>query len=580
MSCHTQHAVLQLLPGSSIRNGLARERTSVLASGAWARCPVGLTKRGGSATPACTFASKRGYSLSSKSLCYGFCRTISHARPQRVTVAVASKTASDVYWTVRQKTSSSPSVELRPGEEIVFGRTEETADIGLNVKTVSGKHARLEVEDDGSLMITDLGSTNGTRVRKGSFDVTLSAKRPVRLAPGSIITFADPDDPRCVFVVEQVGKKKEVVAEENVPQVTMRENRYLEQSTSMDITIVGPRYSPRDVEVGAKIGEGSFGLVFEGRLYEDDADEEGRRVVLKRTKERVVGAQEMCLLEMQLNERIRQHAPNTCASFLGSVLVTPEEAGEIYRKQLNAGLWLMWEYEGRTTLDNLLAKRDFEALLGKSFGLRSASKSEVIRTATRQLLEALVALHNERLVHRDVKPENILVAEPEVGPARLKLLDLGACADMKTGVNYVKGYCPRDPRYCPPECDAMMAEREEGAPILIPGVGGEEPAPKAVLDAVWKESIPDSFDVYSTGIVFMQMAVAPLRTDAGLQKFNDELRSCRYDINAWKFVTKLNKKDLEVLDEKNGAGWELAGMLLKQNPPRSATQALQARFFK
>ena len=36
---------------------------------------------------------------------------------------------------------------------------------------------------------------------------------------------------------------------------------------------------------------------------------------------------------------------------------------------------------------------------------------------------------------------------------------------------------------------------------------------------------PDLFDMYSAGIVLMQMAIPTLRTQSGLKNFNAELRS-------------------------------------------------------
>lgn len=58
------------------------------------------------------------------------------------------------------------------------------------------------------------------------------------------------------------------------------------------------------------------------------------------------------------------------------------------------------------------------------------------------------ALHNAGLVHRDVKPMNIIFAEDEKS---FKLIDLGACADLRSGTNYIPDESILDPTYCPPE---------------------------------------------------------------------------------------------------------------------------------
>ncbi len=61
---------------------------------------------------------------------------------------------------------------------------------------------------------------------------------------------------------------------------------------------------------------------------------------------------------------------------------------------------------------------------------------------------AMQALHAAGLVHRDVKPMNIIFAEDE---KRFKLIDLGACADLRSGTNYIPDESILDPTYCPPE---------------------------------------------------------------------------------------------------------------------------------
>ena len=61
---------------------------------------------------------------------------------------------------------------------------------------------------------------------------------------------------------------------------------------------------------------------------------------------------------------------------------------------------------------------------------------------------AVQAMHAAGLVHRDVKPANIIFAEQE---KRFKLIDLGACADLRAGTNYIPDEGIMDPSYCPPE---------------------------------------------------------------------------------------------------------------------------------
>lgn len=46
-------------------------------------------------------------------------------------------------------------------------------------------------------------------------------------------------------------------------------------------------------------------------------------------------------------------------------------------------------------------------------------------------------------MHRDVKPQNCIVSDRD---RKLKLIDLGAAADLRVGINYVPNEYLLDPR--------------------------------------------------------------------------------------------------------------------------------------
>lgn len=105
--------------------------------------------------------------------------------------------------------------------------------------------------------------------------------------------------------------------------------------------------------------------------------------------------------------------------------------------------WLLWKYEGDSTLAGLLQSKDFPynvrtfhsftnfifwwshskamiyyiqvetIILGKVQDLPRGIEREnrIIQTIMRQLLFALDGLHSTGIVHRDVKPQNIIFSE-------------------------------------------------------------------------------------------------------------------------------------------------------------------------
>ncbi|KIZ07424.1 putative Serine/threonine-protein kinase SNT7 [Monoraphidium neglectum] len=291
------------------------------------------------------------------------------------------------------------------------------------------------------------------------------------------------------------------------------------------------------------MGQGAYSTVFEGLMDLDGVQE---RVVLKRVKQGVEGAEEMVEMEALMNiNASKGTARGAVAAFLGYCWVEPRDAAG----ELTPGLWLVWRYEGSNTLASYLNRRDGLDALAADLGV---APSDVIQTATGQILSALAELHAAGLVHRDLKPANIILAEAE---RRLKLIDLGGCADLRSGTNYVPGECIYDPLYCPPELYVLPTAGPHIAKSLLA---------QATSSMLWARHKPDRYDCWSAGITLLCLAVPTLRNDAALLRFQQELEAADYELDAWRASSRFVKPtDFAALDADGGAGWELARDLLR-----------------
>ncbi|EEH56128.1 LOW QUALITY PROTEIN: uncharacterized protein MICPUCDRAFT_65587 [Micromonas pusilla CCMP1545] len=194
----------------------------------------------------------------------------------------------------------------------------------------------------------------------------------------------------------------------------------------------------------------------------------------------------------------------------------------------------------------------------------------VTRKAMKELLGALARLHAAGIVHRDVKPANLIVSNVDDGV--LKLIDLGSAAMClgETPMNYYPGDGPADPRYCKP-----------GETHLIP-----EGCPRPTKDnmkKLWNVHRPYAFDVFCAGTTMMQLAVVGLRSDAAIEKFLAEFcGKCNYDLVAWRkeYGDETRGLSFAALDVDDGAGWELAQALMtpERDARITAEKALECRY--
>ncbi|KAI3452991.1 hypothetical protein Pfo_009654 [Paulownia fortunei] len=329
--------------------------------------------------------------------------------------------------------------------------------------------------------------------------------------------------------------------------------------------IFRPTYKKDDIVLGKKLGEGSFGVVYRASLAKNPSSKDGE-VVLKKATE--YGA-----VEIWMNERVRRACANSCADFMYGFLESSAKKGAEY--------WLIWKFEGEATLADLLQSKEFpynvEAMiLGEVQDLPKGLEREnsIIQTVMRQLLFALDGLHSTGIVHRDFKPQNIIFSEDS---RTFKIIDLGAAADLRVGINYIPKEFLLDPRYAAPE-QYIMSTQTPSAPSA--------PVATALSPVLWQLNLPDRFDIYSAGLIFLQMAFPALRTDSALIQFNRQLKRCDYDLIAWRKTVEPRastelRRGFELLDLDGGIGWELLTSMVRYKARQriSAKAALAHPYF-
>ncbi|KAK3675502.1 Protein kinase protein rad53 [Recurvomyces mirabilis] len=355
---------------------------------------------------------------------------------------------------------------ISPTLGFVFGRNQKTCDIALaqdTYKRVSNMHFSMFMNDSGVLMLQDM-STNGTMVD----DVVLKGKivqqpQTRMLSPGSIIQILSPKSEEIVKFIVRIPAR-----EGHEAQFEAKFGRYLQRRAharafadrqgnmpankiaaadlapqsaagSYKATIMSHNHTygmhwsgGEKYNVVGCIGKGAFATVYqlatkrEGQLYA--AKELEKRKFMKN------GVLDRKLdNEMQIMKAISH--PN-----IVQYVDYQDHANHLY---------IIMEF---------VPCGDLQQYLGE----HGALSEPLGKTMSAQVLNSLAYLHAKKITHRDIKPDNILIADMDPNHFIVKLSDFGLSKVITDNDTFLKTFCGTL-LYCAPEVfphyDAHVAGR-------------------------------------------------------------------------------------------------------------------------
>ncbi|CAK9051651.1 unnamed protein product [Durusdinium trenchii] len=182
-------------------------------------------------------------------------------------------------------------------------------------------------------------------------------------------------------------------------------------------------------------------------------------------------------------------------------------------------IWLVMEFGG-TSLTKMAYEIKGEFHRGERLyrvlhlPLLEQMKRDVraLKAVLRQLLSALCLFADHRVVHSDIKPDNILVDQDETGGIRVRFIDLGSAFSFETPESLTVA----TPEYMPHEGLEVCAGRNGGGrSSLAARLTGTGPpsstktssTPKADVDSLNQKSQPWSFDMWSLGSIVLEMSL-------------------------------------------------------------------------
>ncbi|KKY16962.1 putative meiosis-specific serine threonine-protein kinase mek1 [Diplodia seriata] len=329
----------------------------------------------------------------------------------------------------------------QPWYGFCFGRNRTMCDVFLPVgpdsaKRISNLHFMIYVNKHGVLMLED-GSTNGTLVD----DVHLKSKgrgqKTKMIQSGSMITLLCPTDEEIIkFIVR-------------LPDMTGFEEEYAENLGNYMARVEAERLAngkPRRAQNAGAVARrpavkavNTFGMHWNGGRKYNVIDILGKGAfatvykIAHAEDGQLLAAKELEKKRFMKNGHLDQKLDNEMK--IMQSLTHPNIVQYIDTHDVGNHLYIIMEYVPYGNLSDLLS------------GGRAIAEYFVQRMAC-QILSCLAYLHSKRITHRDIKPDNILIASEE--PFNVKLSDFGLSKVVTNNDTFLKTFCGTL-LYCAPE---------------------------------------------------------------------------------------------------------------------------------
>lgn len=342
---------------------------------------------------------------------------------------------------------------IQPALGFVFGRNGDLCDIAVNGdvhKRVSNVHFAVYMNDSGVLMLKDM-STNGTMVD----DVLLKGKsdhhpKTRMLSHGSIVAIISYNNDEVLKFIVRLPSRDGFQA-----QYEAQYRRYMARQSEAEVRyrqrngddlLLNPKFAPahprqQHMSVKAPMIQNQYGMHWSGgdkynvvgqigkgafaSVYQLATKRDGQLFAAKELEKRKFIKNGILDRKLENEMQIMQSISH------------PSIVQYCEHKDIQNHLYIIMEFVACGDLQQHLTE----------YGPLSEYMAKQMAT---QVFDALHYLHNKRITHRDIKPDNILIASLDDDNFVIKLSDFGLSKVVKDNDTFLKTFCGTL-LYCAPE---------------------------------------------------------------------------------------------------------------------------------